>query len=46
MPAMSQVVACELTLTPAGPARVAARTASRRRPGHVAAILSECSRTP
>jgi hypothetical protein len=46
MPAVSQAVAGELTLTPAGPARVAARTASRRRPGHVAAIVSACSRTP
>ena len=46
MPAMSQAVAAELTLTPAGPARVAARTASRKRPGHVAAIMSACSCTP
>ena len=46
MPAMSQAVAAELTLTPAGPARVPARTASRRLPGHVAAITSACSRTP
>src|SRR5580704_14726651 len=46
MPAMSQAVAGELTLTPAGPARAAAPTASRRRPGHVAAIMSACSRTP
>ena len=46
MPATSQAVTGELTLIPAGPARVAARTASRRRPGHVAAIMSACSRTP
>src|SRR5258706_314355 len=46
MPAMSQAVAGDLTLTPAGPARVAARTASRKRPGHVATIMSACSRTP
>jgi hypothetical protein len=46
MPAMSQAVAGKLTLTPAGPARVAERTASRKRPGHVASIMSACSRTP
>ncbi len=46
MPTASQAVAGKLTLTPAGPARLAARTASRRRPGHVAAIMSACSRTP
>jgi len=46
MPAMSQAVAAELTLIPTGPARVPARTASRRRPGHVTAITAACSRTP
>ena len=46
MSATSHAVAGELTLTPAGTTRLALRTASRRRPGHVAAIMSACSRTP
>ena len=36
----------ELTVKPAGPKRWAARTASRTRPGYVAAIVSACSRAP
>ena len=46
MPATYQAVTGELTLNPAGPTRLAVRTASRRRPGYVAAIMSACSRTP